>query len=113
VTVFEIATQGAVFVVRADEPISADAVAQARETIASCLSHGQPMAVLDLQNVPLIDSAGLEMLADQQEAFQRNGGCLKIAAANPLCRDILRCTGLARRFDLFADVKTAVGSFVR
>ena len=105
--------QGAVAVFRADEPLAGDAIEQATEVMRSSLDQGQRLAVLDLQGVPLIDSAGLELLSDQQDAFERSGGCLKIAGANPLCCDILRCTRLDRRFEMYGDVRSAVGSFVR
>lgn len=100
-------------VFRCDQPLAGDAVAEADEAMLLAVGDGQPMGVLDLQSVPLIDSAGLELLARQQDQFQRRGGGLKIAAANALCRDILRCTDLAKRFELYGDVKAAVRSFIR
>ena len=109
----QVENQGAVTVFRGDEPLTGDAARQAEETMQAATRQGQPLAVLDLHGVPLIDSAGLEFLAQQQETFERHGGCLKIAAANPLCRDILRCTGLDKRFEMYGDVKEAVGSFAR
>ena len=105
--------QGAVAVFRTDEPLVGDAVPQAAAVMQQSTNIGQRMAVLDLQSVPLIDSAGLELLLDQQEAFEHNGGSLKLAGANALCHDILRCAGIAKRFQTFPDVKSAVGSFVR
>ena len=105
--------QGAVTVFRGDEPLAGETVAHAADVMQTSMSRGQPLAILDLQSVPLIDSAGLEFLAAQQEEFERSGGCLKIAGLNPLCRDILRCTGLDKRFEMYGDVKAAVGSFTR
>ena len=105
--------QGAVAVFRAEEPLAGDAVPQAASVLQQSSDKGQRMAVLDLQKVPLIDSAGLELLLQQQEAFEHNGGCLKLAGVNPLCHDILRCTGVQKRFQMCPDVKSAVGSFVR
>ena len=109
----QVENQGAVVVFRGKVPLAGDSVPQAAEAMESSMRPGQPLAVLDLEHVPLIDSAGLELLVTQQETFERNGGCLKLAAANPLCRDIMRCTGLENRFELYGDVKAAVGSFVR
>ena len=102
-------SQGAVTLFRGEDPLVGDAVQQAAEVMQSSMSRGQPLAVLDLQGVPLIDSAGLELLAQQQEEFERNGGCLKIAAPNPLCRDILRCTGLDKRFEMHVTGERARG----
>ena len=38
---------------------------------------------------------------------------MKMAGLTQLCKDIFRVTGLADRFETFADTKAAVGSFVR
>lgn len=105
--------QGAVFVLSGDQPLTHDHAGELSEALDAAFRGGQPLAVVNLQQVPLIDSAGLELLADAQNRFERHGGCLKIAGANPLCRDILRCTGLSERLELHGDVKAAVGSFVR
>ena len=48
------------------------------------LERGQPLIVLDLQGVALIDSAGLELLLDVQEKCQRMGGALKLANLDAL-----------------------------
>ena len=71
------------------------------------------MVVLNLKETPLIDSAGLEALLDVQERLQERGGQVKLASANPLCREILRITGVAEHFETYPDVKGAVGSFVQ
>ena len=69
--------------------------------------------VLDLQEVALIDSAGLEMLLDIQEDFEQRAGSLKLAAPNPLCNDIMHATGVANRFEIYREVKMAIGSFLQ
>ena len=83
------------------------------ELLQSCGTHGQPRAVLDLERIPLIDSAGMEMLLDVQEDFQRRGGALKLAGRNPLCQEILAVTGVGSHFEVFSDAASAVGSFVQ
>lgn len=110
---FERNRQGAVEVVRGDDPLNVDFVPRVLQLLEECRAHGQPRAVLDLENVPLIDSAGLEMLLDVQEDFYRRGGALKLAVRNPLCREILSVTGVAGHFEMFSDANSAVGSFVQ
>lgn len=110
---FQLSKQGAVAVVSGSEPIKHEQVAELASAIDRVVQGGQPMAVLDLQRTPLIDSAGLESLLDAQDAVERRGGTLKMAAPNELIRDILRVSGVAERFEIFSDVKTAVGSFAR
>jgi anti-anti-sigma factor len=110
---FERTKQGAVDVVSGDDPLSADFVPRVRQLLDECCGRGQPRAVLDLENVPLVDSAGLEMLLDLQEDFQRRGGALKLAVRNTLCREILSVTGVGAHFEIFSEAASAVGSFVQ
>ncbi len=110
---FERAKQGAVDVVRGDDPLSVDFVPRVLQLLQECGSHGQPRAVLDLESVPLVDSAGLEMLLDVQEDFQRRGGALKLAVRNSLCREILSVTGVGGHFEIYSEAASAVGSFVQ
>jgi anti-anti-sigma factor len=105
--------QGAVEVVSGDDPLSADYVPRVLRLLQECGAQGQPRAVLDLDRVPLIDSAGLEMLLDVQEDFQRRGGTLKLAARGTLCREILNVTGVGGHFEIYPEAASAVGSFVQ
>ena len=105
--------QGAVDVVAGDDPLSADYIPRVLRLLEECGAQGQPRVVLDLDRVPLIDSAGLEMLLDVQESFQRRGGTLKLAARSPLCREILSVTGVGAHFEVFPEAASAVGSFVQ
>jgi len=111
--VYECISQGAVNVIRGDLPLTTDHTEQVGRLLQQCLNKGQPYAVLDLGKVPLVDSAGLELLLDFHDEFQQVGGTLKLAAPNPLCREILSITGLAESFEIFPEVLSAVGSFAR
>jgi anti-anti-sigma factor len=110
---FERTKQGAVEVVQGDDPLSADFVPRVLQLLQECCVHGQPRVVLDLENVPLMDSAALEMLLDVQEEFQRRGGALKLAVRNTLCREILSVTGVGAEFEMYPEAASAVGSFVQ
>jgi anti-anti-sigma factor len=110
---FERNLQGAVDLIRGDDPLNSEHVDRLARVMDDCLLRGQPRIVLDLSKVPLIDSAGLEYLLNTQEECHRRGGALKLAAANPLCDEILSVTGVARQFDTFRDPTTAVGSFIQ
>jgi anti-anti-sigma factor len=110
---FERERQGAVEVIRGESPLTRDYLKQLDGLLEQMLRLGQPRAVFNLSLVPLIDSAGLEKLLDAQDAFERRGGELKFAAPSPLCQEILNVTGVVRRFEVFRDVPSAVGSFVQ
>ena len=110
---FRAESQGAVDVVTIDVPINHENVAELAETLAAERTEGKPMLVLNMSDVSLMDSAGLEVLLDIQESFQERGGTMKLAALSPLCEEILRITGVDQHFEAHRDVKTAVGSFVQ
>ena len=73
----------------------------------------RPRSVLQLTDIPLIDSQGLELLLDLRDRSARCGGAVHLAAPNVLCRDILQATGLAEEFAIFDDLNSAVGSFAQ
>jgi len=110
---FERVSQGAVDVIRGDTPLDAERVAEVTALLQKCLHNGQPYVVLDLEKVPLIDSAGLELLLDFRDEYQQLGGALKLAAPNPLCEEILLVTGMDESLEVFDKALAAAGSFVR
>jgi anti-anti-sigma factor len=110
---FEQKCQGAVDVITGSDRLTGEHVAELAALLEGRLEHGQPQIVLDLQNVAVIDSAGLELLLDYQEKCQRMGGALKLANAGVLCREVLKATGVGARFESFRDLNGAVRSFVQ
>jgi anti-anti-sigma factor len=109
---FEHKRQGAVDVIGGGERIAGDRVAALAVLLEARAKHGQPHVVLDLQSVAVMDSAGLELLLDTQEQYQRLGGALKLANPGTLCREVLKATGVGARFEVFPDTGSAVRSFV-
>ena len=110
---FSVESQGAIDVMTPLAPISQENVSELLETVEKGLSAGQPMLVLNMNDVPLVDSAGLEAMLDIQDSLQRRGGTVKWAAVSQLCQEILRITGVAEHFETYQDVKSAVGSYVK
>ncbi len=110
---FPIESQGAVDIVAPATTINHENATKFFEAIAQRPTKGQPMLVIDLSGVPLIDSAGLEALLDIQQSLYESGGTVKLAAPSQLCQDIFRVTGIAERFETYSDAKAAVRSFVR
>lgn len=110
---FERVTHGAVDVIQGDLPLNAENAEGLAGLLLESLQSGQPYVVIDLENVPLVDSAGLELLLQFQEEFQQLGGALKLAAPNRLCDEILSVTGTGRSFEVFPEALLAVGSYAR
>lgn len=103
--------QGVVDVIHGTVPLNQDVKSDFTAAQETCLSTGGGEVVIDLREVSFIDSVGLELLVETQERCLRRGGALKIAAANPLCQDILRVTGVDEQIEVYSDVVAAVGSF--
>ncbi len=105
--------QGAVDVVRLSGPLNHENADQLVETVQTGLTDGQPMVVLDMSDVPLLDSAALDALIEIHDWTLQKGGVVKLASLTPLCGEVLRVTGVDGHFQMFRDVKVAVGSFVQ
>ena len=105
--------QGAITVIGIHDPLTVDHVADAAEALQRCFTDGPPMAVLDMTGIPLIDSAGLELLLNAHDSFAERGGAFKVAAATPLCQDILSVTGVADEIEVHDELTLAVRSFLR
>ena len=110
---FEHTKQGAVDLILGNESFDAAQVEKVSGLLDECIGRPQPRVVIDMAWIPRIDSAGLELLLDARKEFQQRGGAVKLAAPNPLCREILRITGVDARLELFDDVASAVRSFAR
>ena len=108
---FEAGKKGAVDVITGCEPIIEENLEALAALLEECVGDGQPRIVVDLQQVPLLDSEGLELLVSFQERCQKRGGALALAAPISLCREILSVTGIEDLCEIHDDVTTAVRSF--
>ena len=104
---------GAVDIVSGDDSLTVDSFESLKRILEERVSGGQPRLVFDCSQVPLIDSAGLELLVETRDACRRRGGQFQLAGVNPLCMDILQATGLDMLFDVFEDSVAAAGSFAQ
>ncbi len=66
--------------------------------------------VLNLQEVPFIDSANLEYLLELQERLAEKFGQIKLTCCDANIQKILEITRLARSFETYCDVNEAVKS---
>ena len=110
---FNAQQQGAITLISGNGPIASSTLEELGRLLDECLAASHRRIVFNLTEVPLFDSAGLEWLLDASDSCAALGGQLQLAAANLLCRDILRITGIGNRFETFEDVRTAVRSFSR
>lgn len=105
--------QGVVHVITGDEPLTVETVDAAGTVLEQCIRVGQPKVVFDLSGVPLVDSAGLELLTAKRRQCIRSGGILQLTGVNALVCEILQMTGLDAQFEIQDTVVAAVGGIAR
>ena len=100
---------------RATVVVPREAIVQAevddlRHALEQAATPGSGWVVVDLSEVPFIDSAGLELLCNVQQLCIDNRGRLKLAVASDICSEILRLTDLDGRFEAYDSVEEAARS---
>ena len=99
---------GEVIVVHTPEELGSDQAERIEKYLTGLERHN---VVVDLDGTEQLDSAGLTVLVNSQEALRALDGDLKIATANPTNRKILEVTRLDQQLELFDTVIDAVKSF--
>jgi len=80
-------------------------------TITQLLGQGQNRIVLDLEDVPSIDSSGIGMLVRYLTTAKQNGGAIRLLKPSKFTVQTLRMVGLLNLFSTFDDSNEAVASF--
>jgi anti-anti-sigma factor len=68
--------------------------------------------VIDATLVAYVDSPGLELLVQTTDQMAHSGRSLRLAGATETLREVLELTGVGDRFEHYADVNTAVRSYL-
>ena len=79
-----------------------------KKKLESKIEEGRVEIILDIKQVDLLDSAALEMLIDMHDILMKQGGVLKIAGLNEVCRDIMMATRIINIFFIYKDINEAV-----
>jgi anti-sigma B factor antagonist len=87
------------------------AVNEFRQALDSSLSNGDTRIVLDLAEVPMIDSSGIGVLMKSLASARQRGGNIKLVNPSKFAVQTLRMVGLLNLFEVFADADAAVASF--
>jgi anti-sigma B factor antagonist len=86
---------------------------QLREAIRRLLHSGVRKILLNLANVPYMDSAGLGELVRAYTTVRREGGELKLLNLTARIQDLLTITKLISVFESFDSEEAALKSFAR
>jgi anti-sigma B factor antagonist len=80
-------------------------------TLVELLGQGQNRIVLDLEEVPTIDSSGIGMLVRHLTTAKQGGGAIRLLKPSKFTIQTLKMVGLLNLFTTFDDSKAAVASF--
>jgi anti-sigma B factor antagonist len=82
-----------------------------KDKINSLISQGRTQIVLNLKQVPYIDSIGLGQLVASYGSVMKTGGALKLLNVSSQNHDLLSITRLVTVFESFDSEAQAVQSF--
>jgi anti-sigma B factor antagonist len=80
-------------------------------TMADLLNAGHSRFILDLQEVPTIDSSGIGLLVRFLTSAKQRGGSLKLLNPSKFAVQTLKLVRVLTLFEVFEDAQLAVASF--
>lgn len=101
ITEDQLAGLGLVLVLRGR--LDAVTAPQLKSKLKGLVADGHDQLVVDLTEVPFIDSSGLSALVSGLRAAREAGGTLKLIGLNEQTRTAFRLTQLDRVFEIFPD----------
>ncbi len=87
-------------------------VSTLNEAVHQDLDKGKNQFVIDLAQVDMINSSGLGLLIGALTAVRNQNGDIKLANVTEKIKNLLKITKLDKVFEIYPDVKQAVGSVV-
>jgi anti-sigma B factor antagonist len=88
-----------------------ESVDRLRETFDDLMRSGNYRVVLDLAEVPMIDSSGIGLLVKALTSFKQLGGSIRLLNPSKFTVQTLKMIGLLNLFEIFTDQQQAVASF--
>lgn len=82
-----------------------------RATLDDLLAGGSNRWVLDVADVPMIDSSGMGLLVRYLTTAKQQGGALKLLKPTKFAIQSLKMIGLLNMFEVYDDQEAAVSSF--
>ena len=82
-----------------------------KDRVGEVIRGGHDRLLIDLTEVPYVDSAGLGELVRTYTALNRSGGQLKLLGLAKRIKDVLALTKLLAVFEIFETEQEALDSF--
>ena len=89
------------------------ALDRTNELIVDLLNAGETRFVLDLEDVPTIDSSGIGLLVRHMTMAKQRGGSLKLLKPSKFALQTLKLVRVLNLFEVFDEQQAAVESFQR
>lgn len=99
-----------VVVLTIKDELTGETVDAFNERAAQALQKKANGIVIDCSTLHGLDSVGLEALLELQDRCEEELRPVKLCGLDATCAKILEITRLARRFEAFADLESAVSS---
>lgn len=87
------------------------AVDELRQVMEEALGNGDTQIVINLAEVPMIDSSGIGLLVRFLASTKQRGGGLKLVQPSKFAIQTLRLVGVLNLFEIFGEDEQAVESF--
>lgn len=105
-------TRGDVHIIEFQGPLRlGDAVDQFREAVNEALAAAQPRLVVNLAEVPMIDSSGVGVLVKALTSAKQRGGMVHLVNPSKFAVQTLRLVGVLTLFGIFEEEESAIESF--
>jgi anti-sigma B factor antagonist len=88
-----------------------EAVDAFRQTLEEHLGAGDSRIVVNIGEVPMIDSSGMGVLVRSLTTAKQKGGTVKLVKPSKVTMQALKIVGLLNLFEVFDDEAKAVESF--
>jgi anti-anti-sigma factor len=82
--------------------------AEVERSISDEIRQSRSEVILDLNHVPFMDSAIIELLIDVSQQMASRGGKLKLIRLQEICRDILLVTRTTGTLHVYKDLHAAI-----
>jgi anti-sigma B factor antagonist len=88
-----------------------DSVDRLRADLYEMMTNGDTRIVMDLSEVPMIDSSGIGLLVKSLTSAKHQGGSIRLLNPSKFIIQTLKMIGLLSMFDVFEDQQLAIASF--
>ena len=108
----EIRSLGEVKLIKLSGKISlGPTVDRLRQNLDELMDNGANRFLLELAEVPMIDSSGIGLLVRYMTTAKQRGGAVKLLNPSKFTVQTLKMIGLLNMFEVFQDQDAAVASF--